>query len=298
MENLKIFEYKGMPISFVSEDGEPMINATEMATAFCKEIKKWFQNQSTYEYIEEYARVKRIEPMGKIPPSLTTSTLARRYPSLIKVVRGGLVDTRKQGTFLCRGLSIEFARWLNPVFAVWCDERISEYLNHGITATPDVLHQMQTDPEFARRIADELVAERARSRALAEHNRQLESEAQENAPKVSFYDSITTLEKNHNKRKTFLISKIAKEFEMKAQPLNKFLIRKRVIVRVENGYAVHPQYQDEDIAYARIVHKCLYDGDGELISPNQQCLEYTKKGREVIIKLLEEERLKKAEQKS
>ncbi|MFR9543593.1 MAG: KilA-N domain-containing protein [Rikenellaceae bacterium] len=290
MENLKIFEYNDNPISFITnDDGEPMINATEMAKACGKNIKHWFENQYTVDYIKSYVELKKIKVIGGIPLStFSTTTLSRRYPSLISVVRGNFSDNRKQGTFLCRGLSIEFARWLNPAFAIWCDERIMEYLQLGFTASDAVLTQMQEDPNFANQMAEALKAEREKNKALEEHNHKLIAEAEENAPKVNFFDNVTNLESAYNKRKTLLISKVAKNFKMSAPALNKFLIRKGVIVRVDGGYDIGPKYAGENIAWQNVKEKPEYNEDGELVYPGRIYLEYYPKGVEIIKELLSE----------
>ncbi len=290
MENLKIFEYNDMPISFITnDDGEPMINATEMAKACGKNIKHWFENQYTVDYIKSYVELKKIKVIGGIPLStFNTTTLSRRYPSLISVIRGNFSDNRKQGTFLCRGLSIEFARWLNPAFAIWCDERIMEYLQLGFTASDAVLTQMQEDPNFANQMAEALKAEREKNKALEEHNSQLRTEVEANAHKVNFYDTATDLTDEYNKRKTILISKVASKFGIPVKTLNKFLIRKRVIMRVDGGYDIHSQYAESEIAYQVVKSEPVYDDYGDLVHSGVKYMEYTPKGVELIKELLSE----------
>ncbi len=290
MENLKIFEYNDMPISFITnEDGEPMINATEMAKSFGKNIKHWFENQSTADYIRSYVELKGIKVMGGIPPiTINKTSLSKSYPSLVRAIKGNFSDNRKQGTFLCRGLSIEFARWLSPTFAIWCDERIMEYLQFGFTASDDVLTRMQEDPNFAIQMTEALKSEREKNKALEEHNHKLIAEAEENAPKVNFFDNVTNLETAYNKRKTLLISKVAKNFQMSAPALNKFLIRKGVIMRVDGGYGLTPKYADENIAWQNVKEKPQYNEYGDLVYPGRIYLEYYPKGVELIKGLLSE----------
>ncbi len=129
----------------------------------------------------------------------------------------------------------------------------------------------------------------SRTKELEMQNMKLLAEAKENAHKINFYDNVTNIDEEYNKRKTILISKLAKRFKMPAPALNKFLIRKRVIVRIDGGYAVHPQYADADIAYLTIKEETEYDEYGDILHPGRKYLEYTPKGVELITNLLTEE---------
>lgn len=45
--------------------------------------------------------------------------------ALIQTVRGG---NGEQGTWMHEDAALEFARWLSPKFAIWCNRRIKELL--------------------------------------------------------------------------------------------------------------------------------------------------------------------------
>ncbi len=286
-----------MPISFITnDDGEPMVNATEMAKGFGKEVRFWINNASTLEYVDELAKSEGIIAEVEIPTSGTITAVAKKYPSLIKVLRGGgSKGSRLQGTFLCRNLTIEFARWLSPAFAIWCDKRILEYLQYGFTASDDVLLQMQSDPDFAKKMAEELSAERERNRALEQQNTQLLNEAEENRPKVNFYDNVSNLNDDYNKRRTIVISKVASRFKINVKTLNKFLIRKKVIIRVDGGYDIHPQHANKGIAYQIVKEETEYDEYGDILYPGIKFMEYTPDGVELITKHLMEDGMIKKE---
>jgi hypothetical protein len=106
------FDYEGNPIGFTM-DGVVMVNATEMAKPFDKRPVDWLKNQSTVEFLNELS-VVRI---------LTTE-------ELIIVKQGGAV----QGTWMHEDVALEFARWLAPRFAIWCNDRIKELLTKGQTS--------------------------------------------------------------------------------------------------------------------------------------------------------------------
>jgi phage antirepressor YoqD-like protein len=68
-----------------------------------------------------------ISDVGK-KTSLSINDLAKLYPTLVRVVKGGIGE---QGTWLQEDVAIEFARWLSPKFAIWCNDRIKELVNNG-----------------------------------------------------------------------------------------------------------------------------------------------------------------------
>lgn len=50
---------------------------------------------------------------------------------LLVVISGG---NGIQGTWMHEGLALEFARWLSPEFAYWCNKKIQELLKTGTTS--------------------------------------------------------------------------------------------------------------------------------------------------------------------
>lgn len=128
----------------------------------------------------------------------------------------------------------------------------------------------------------------AKTKELEMQNQKLLAEVSENAHKISFFDNVTNLDEDYNKRKTILISKVARKFKMAAPAINKFLIRKGVIIRVDGGYDIHHKYADAGIAHQIVKEKPEYNDDGELIYPGRIYLEYTPKGVELIKELLTE----------
>lgn len=86
-------------------------NATEMAKPYGKAPKDWLKTDRAQEYIDA---VQESSEGTKIP-SL----------NLVTVERGGADGG---ATWLHRDLVVEFARWLSPRFAVWCDRQIVEIL--------------------------------------------------------------------------------------------------------------------------------------------------------------------------
>ena len=100
--------YNGSPVTFKLGDGTTTVNATQMAKPFGKLVADWQRQKSTQEFLKALSA-----DMG-IPIS-----------ALIQTVKGGIGE---QGTWMHEDAALEFARWLSPKFAIWCNARIKELL--------------------------------------------------------------------------------------------------------------------------------------------------------------------------
>jgi hypothetical protein len=111
-----IFKFDNNEINFsLRGDGNgTMINATEMAKPFGKLFADWYRQKSTKEFL------KALESDMGIPIS-----------QLVVVIKGNYGNGIKQGTWLHEDVALEFARWLNPIFAIWCNKRIKEIIING-----------------------------------------------------------------------------------------------------------------------------------------------------------------------
>lgn len=157
----KTFSYEGYPVSF-SVNGAIMVSATEMAKPFGKLAGDWLRLKSTEEF------VKALSGDMRIPIS-----------ALIQVVKGGNAE---QGTWLHEDVALEFARWLSPKFAIWCNRRIKELLTKGSTSIAQLSRK-----ELALMVVQ---AEEEKGRLMIENKAQAEKIA-EDAPKVEFHDMVT-----------------------------------------------------------------------------------------------------------
>lgn len=131
--NVSVLNFGNTPVSF-RQDG--FLNATAIASHFGKLPKDYLKSEQTQQYISALA--ENLSVRRKI---LTEAN------QIVIVKRGG----SEQGTWLHPKLAIHFARWLNPKFAVWCDEQIEILLNGKIsdgikTVTP------QTHPRPSGRL--------------------------------------------------------------------------------------------------------------------------------------------------
>ena len=81
---------------------------------------------------------------------------------------------------------MEFARWLSPAFAIWCNDRIKELLQYGMTATQPTLEQMINNPDLVISLATQLKNEREEKARLEQEKKQLEDKTARQEPLVSF----------------------------------------------------------------------------------------------------------------
>lgn len=113
---IKKYDYNGSKMEFEVIEGEVYANATAMCEAFGKKVNNWLRNKRTISYI---------------------AALEKRYANsrygLVRSQQGGT----QQGTWIHEKLVLDLTRWLNPDFAVWCDEKIAELLSKGyVTIDP------------------------------------------------------------------------------------------------------------------------------------------------------------------
>lgn len=220
----QIFQYNGSPITFQKGDSV-MVNATEMAKPFGKLVGDWLRLKATTEFTEALSADMHI-PIS----------------ALIQVVKGG---NNEQGTWLHEDVALEFARWLSPSFAIWCNKRIKELLQYGMTATQPTLEQMINNPDLVISLATQLKSEREEKQRLALEVQKKEQEKQsiieETKLAVVFKECFTSSSTN------ILIGDLAKLITQNGYKIgeirlyewmveNKFLIRRQRYSRSKNKY--------------------------------------------------------------
>jgi phage antirepressor YoqD-like protein len=217
-----------------------MVNATEMAKPFGKRPVDWLNNQYTKGFLIDLAEVRNL-----------TSA------DLVRVIKGGN-DKNAQGTWMHEDVALEFARWLSPQFAIWCNDRIKELMKYGITATPQTIDSVLADPDNAIRLLTALKEERKalkaankqiavledQKKAYHSENRRLlklkdrqDEIMREQAPLVEYAQNVL------DSYDTFTSTQIAKELGMSAQALHKFLKDAGVMFKHGSQWFLYAKYQ-------------------------------------------------------
>ena len=253
--SIQIFQYNGSPITFQMGDCV-MVNATEMAKPFGKNASHWLRNDSTKEFITELAALRN-----------------RKGSDLVQVANG-------VGCFMHEDVAMEFARWLHPGFAIWCNDRIKELLKHGITATEATIESILNDPANTIKILQALQTEREEKAKLQSVNKEQlltitqqdetiahQSEViKEQSVKVEKYDTIYGGEAGYRVSQFGISS---------AKALNKILKDLKIQHKVNEQWILNADYQGK--GYTRVVttsHECS-DGRKE----NSALTVWTEPGR-------------------
>lgn len=240
----KVFSYDNNPITFQLGEAT-MVNATEMAKPFGKLVKDWLKNNQTKEFINTLSTVRNI---------LLTD--------LVKVKQGGTA----QGTWLHEDVALEFARWLSPSFAIWCNDRIKELMRYGMTATPSTIDALLNDPDTMIQTLQALKSEREKAaqanRRIATLTDQRDCYHSENqrlqrlhtgyqktierqAPLVEYANNVL------NSESTYTTTQIAKELGMSAQLLNRLLHAYGVQLKQSGQWQLYKQYEDKGYTKTR-----------------------------------------------
>ena len=250
MSNLNKFNYEGFEISFNSGDSI-MVNATEMANAFGKRPAKWLELPSTVNYLRELGAIRKSD-------------------RLIKTING-------VGTWMHEDVALEFARWLSPRFAIWCNDRIKELLKFGVTGSEDAILDIISNPSNAIKLLEALQKERQAKNILEHQNKLQSAELKLSAPKVQYVDDVLL------SSKTYTFTQIAKELNMtSAKALTKILKEKNIIYRQSGQWLLSALYCGRD--YTKVRTHTYTDSEGN-IGTNSITV-WTEKGRMFLHQIL------------
>lgn len=157
MNTSVVYNYKGSQISFMSGENV-MVNATQMAKPFSKQPIDWLKTNQSKEYIETFSKLKIIS-----------------LADLVQVIKGG----NNSGTWMHEDVALEFARWLSPAFAIWCNDRIKELLKTGVTTVSNDDEAIAYAMQVLNRRLEQAKAEK----------KQLEQQNAKLQPKADFADA-------------------------------------------------------------------------------------------------------------
>lgn len=216
---LVTFDYEGASISFRQGD-VVMVNATQMARCFNKRPVEWLRTQAAQDYIAALTEVQKC-----------TST------DLVAVTKGGADNGV---TWMHRNAALEFARWLSPMFGIWCNEKILSIMQNG-DVTPAEKPIKRSKPLSRTRVEAfdafvQLAASRFSLDAVSQQKMYNKFAEDNDIPKIDYVktadgrDSLTNLLKKHG-------------ISMSAQEFNKLLVNsgyiERMNIQKKNGKTAH-----------------------------------------------------------
>ena len=200
--SVSVFAYEGNDIAF-SKGRNVMMNATQMAKPFGKKPAKWLELPSTKEFLSTLTDVRKSDF------------------ALIQTEKGGLAGGGN--TWMHEDVALEFARWLSPAFAIWCNDRIKELLTTGVAT-------VRNDDEAIAYAMDVL------NRRLAESRQQLqiaqgtierqEEEIKTLAPKAQYTDEVL------QSTSTYTLTQVAHDLGLRSvHALTRILMEKKILFR-------------------------------------------------------------------
>lgn len=248
-----VFAYDGSNITFARKDGVVMVNATEMAKKFGKQPSDWTRQKSSKDFIEALCTARRIP----------------RPTDLVQVKNGG----NDFGTWMHEDVAIEFARWLSPAFAIWCNDRIKELLTIGMTATQPTLEAMLDNPDLVIGLATKLKAQREENARLEAENKKNQlviaeqsAKIKKDAPKVTYFEAF--MDAAHGS-KSIGIREVVKQAHIKSE--KKFILwmlDRRILFRQKKDNRLQP-YADHASCFDCIdVHDQKNDWSGKQLLMN------------------------------
>ncbi len=263
---VQVFNYNDNPVSFELGDGRMMVNATQMARHFGygKRPQFWLNNQSSKEFLAALSKARNLA-----------------LADLVRVTKGGNLS----GTWMHEDVAIEFARWLSPEFAIWCNDRIRELVRFGMAITPEMLLRVADNPQFVAKAIGMLRDGYVKSLALQQENVRLAVVLESQIHKVEFYDNVHRVKKALTNEKTiYLVSQIASELGMSGAELNQILAAMGIQKRRGKIWQLTHEYDGRGYS-AKKRCQCGYDSEGEPL----YCtfMVWTPKGREFILSLFE-----------
>lgn len=246
-----IFNYRdNFPITFRTEAGRTMVNATQMARGFGKMPSEWLRVAQTTEYRNH----------------LVESGVSESFEGQVATTRG-----LHGATWIEESLALEFARWLSPEFSQWCDEKIKELVNYG-SATLQVRNPKNSSPVPAENFPVPQTLDEALMLAANQARK-----IREDQHKVEFYDEYI------ENRNCFKSTRIADELDITTVQLHRFLSEQGIVKYDKKRWVVHTPYRSLqcDVPY-------LWKTKSGKIYPFGATKRWTQAGREYILELWKE----------
>ena len=261
------FDYEGSPIAFAT--GETvMVNATNMAKKFGKLAKDWLKTQQTKDFLDALSKRRKI---------LLTD--------LVLVRNGG--NPNEKGTWMHEDVAIEFARWLNPMFAIWCNDRIKELARTGVTtvaATPAARDDDEVIAHAMQVLQRRLEAKQLQLQAANDTITQQTEEIRTLAPLADYTKEVL------QSTSTYTLTQVAKDLGF--QSIHKFTewaAARNILYRQSGIWMPYSRFSGKGFFATRT---CKYVKTDNTIGTSISCV-VTEQGRAMFHNLLNKERGRK-----
>lgn len=226
MNELTVREYLGNRIEFKMVDGHVYANANQMANGFggSQKLKDWKRSENTKRYIEA------LEAKGKFSTPLIDTKIGG--------INGG-------ETWIHEKLVINFARYLNVEFELWCDEQIATLLREGkveLQPTNDKISLLMRIVTANGETELALAMNRYENnyvKPLELDNKIKSQQIAELQPKGTYYDLVLQC------KNLLSVGQIAKDYGKSPQWLNDKLHELKVQYKQGNVWLLYQKYADK-----------------------------------------------------
>ena len=253
--SLVCFSYENNKVSFYRKNDMLFVNATEMAKPFGRNKRpgNWLRTQPAIDYINEVA----------VAHICATTDLQR-------ITQG--VD-QEQGTWLQEDVALEFARWLSPKFAFWCNERIKELIKQGYTS---IENKFQIPQSFSEALL--LAAQQAKELEIANLTINQQSlQLRDQAKYVDYTQQILACPD------LVSVTQIAQDYGYSAVALNKMLCDWNIQYKQNGIYYLYAKYKD--CGYVQSETRMIKD-ESTNCNYTRVYTKWTQKGRMFLYELL------------
>lgn len=246
----KIFSYGGNDISFIKTPYGVLLNATQMAKIFNKKPASYLRLPSVNQTIKSMVQLLHI----------SDNQIVTTLPGSLE--NGG-------GTWMYEDLAIDFAKWLNPEFRIWCNIKIKEVLTNEKNKLPDFTNPAEAAEAWAKEYRR---AEQAEKLALAEHARAEQEKAEKETAVKTLVEKQEDLEFSESfiepGENDMLVRQVAAKLEQNdiiiaEKNLRKFLQEIQFFTkRVEDGqYELRADMIKKGYAFYRSYYIDKYSGE-------------------------------------
>lgn len=120
MNTIINLNYRGNSVPVKMVEGEPWVNLNAIGRPFGKEPNQWLKSEPAKNYIEAVVLLDNTQTDQNPSGEISSKTA-------ISVQNGG----KNPGTWACEMVALEFARWCDPAFSLWCNRQLRELITKG-----------------------------------------------------------------------------------------------------------------------------------------------------------------------
>ena len=213
MNDLQIFNYEGASVRVIDRDGEPWFVGKDVA-----EVLGYSNNRKA---IGDHVDEEDKGVNDSFTPGGTQQMILINESGLYSLILSSHLPGARQ-----------FKRWVTA-------EVLPSIRKHGIYATPITIDRILNDPDLGIRLFTQLKEEREKRAALETTVAVQTQQIAEMNPKATYYDTVLQC------KDLVTITRIAKDFRLSAQALNRILAEKKVQYKQGDMWVLYQRYAEK-----------------------------------------------------